>query len=157
MKEEQKEQLKASHSYRLMQKVTLYMDKYYLDGLSGLVPGGVGDMVTALFALVHIYFCGFKLRSIPLTLAILNNVLRDVLMGLLPFFVGNIIDFINKAHSKNMKLIDGYINDDPDIVHEVRRKAWISAATIVVTIAAIGAMVWFLVWLAQKLGTTLFS
>ena len=77
--------------------------------------------------------------------------------GLLPFFVGNIIDFINKAHTKNMKLIDGYINDDPDIVHEVRRKAWISAATIVVTIAAIGAMVWFLVWLAQKLGTTLFS
>ena len=157
MNEERKEQLKASGSYRLMRKVTLYMDQYYLDGFAGLVPGGLGDMVTSAFALVHVYFCMFRLRSLPLTLAILNNVMRDVLMGMLPFFVGGIIDFLNKAHAKNMKLIDGYINDDPVIVHEVRRKAWWSAATLVVTIAAIAVMAWILVWLAQKLGTLVFS
>ncbi|MBP5387689.1 MAG: DUF4112 domain-containing protein, partial [Prevotella sp.] len=118
---------------------------------------GRGDMATSLFAVVHVYFCMFQLRSIPLTLAVLNNVLRDVLMGMLPFFVGSVIDFLNKAHSKNMKLIDGYINDDPAIVQQVRRKAWWSAATLVLFIAAIVAMAWFLVWLAQKLGTALFS
>jgi hypothetical protein len=155
--EERKERLKTSRSYQLMQKVALYMDQYYLDGFAGLVPGGVGDMATSLFAVVHVYFCMFRLRSIPLTLAVLNNVLRDVLMGMLPFFVGGVIDFLNKAHAKNMKLIDGYINDDPVIVQQVRRKAWWSAATLVLFIAAIVAMAWFLVWLAQKLGTALFS
>ena len=157
MKEERRERLKASRSYQLMQKVALYMDQYYLDGFAGLVPGGLGDMATSAFALVHVYFCMFKLRSIPLTLAVLNNVMRDVLMGMLPFFVGSIVDFLNKAHAKNMKLIDGYINDDPVIVHEVRRKAWWSAAMLIVFIAAIAAMAWLLVWLAQKLGTLVFS
>lgn len=133
------------------------MDQYYLDGFAGLVPGGVGDMASSFFALVHVYFCMFRLRSVPLTLAVLNNVLRDVLMGMLPFFIGSVIDFLNKAHARNMKLIDGYINDDPEIVREVRRKAWWSALAIVLTIAAIAGMAWLLVWLAQKLGTALFS
>lgn len=140
-----------------MKQVALYMDQYYLDGIAGLVPGGMGDMVSAFFALVHVYFCMFRLRSIPLTLAVLNNVLRDVLMGMLPFFVGGIIDFLNKAHAKNMKLIDGYINDDPVIVNKVRQKAWLSAVTLIAFIAAIAGMLWLLVWLTQKLGTAVFS
>lgn len=152
-----KEHLKASRSYRLMQKVALYMDQYHLDGVAGLVPGGIGDMVTSLFALVHIYFCMFRLRSVPLTLAVVNNVMRDVLMGMLPFFIGGVIDFLNKAHAKNMKLIDGYINDDPVVVQTVRRKAWQSAAVLVVLISAIVGMVWLLAWLTQKLGTMAFS
>ncbi len=157
MNEKSREELKASRTYQLMQKVALYMDQYYLDGIAGLVPGGLGDMVSALFAIVHVYFCMFRLRSIPLTLAILNNVMRDVLMGMLPFFIGGVIDFLNKAHKKNMKLIDGYINDEPTVVQEVRRKAWISAATLAALIAAIVGMVWLLVWLTQKLGTAIFS
>ena len=156
-KSDRTERLKASFSYRLMQKVARYMDQYDLDGVAGLVPGGIGDIVTSLFALVHIYFCMFRLRSIPLTLAIINNVMRDVLMGMLPFFIGGVIDFLNKAHTKNMKLIDGYINDDPAVVQAVRRKAWQSAAALVVLISAIVGMVWLLAWLTQKLGTMVFS
>ncbi len=149
--------MKESRTYQWMQVIARYMDQYYLDGIAGLVPGGLGDMISALFALVHVYFCMFILRSIPLTLAVLNNVVLDVLMGMLPFFIGGIIDFLNKAHKKNMKLIDGYINDDPVVVHEVNRKAWQSAITLVISIAAIVGMVWLLVWLTQQLGTALFS
>ncbi|MBR6181877.1 MAG: DUF4112 domain-containing protein [Prevotella sp.] len=143
--------------YLMMQKVTRYMDQYHLDGIAGLVPGGLGDIASAIVALVHIYFGMFRLRSIPLTLAILNNVLRDVLMGMLPFFVGDIIDFLNKAHKKNMKLIDGYLDDDAAIIQEVNRKAWQSAAILIVLILAIVGMVWVLIWLTKTLGTVIFS
>lgn len=133
------------------------MDQYYLDGVAGLVPGGLGDMMASAFALVHVYFSLYKLRSVPLTLAVLNNAMRDVLMGMLPFFVGDVIDFFNKSHAKNMKLIDGYIYNDPHVVHELHRKAWQSAAVLVLLLVAIVGMVWFLVWLTKTLGTALFS
>ena len=88
MNDQRRELLKNSRIYHWMRNVARYMDQYYLDGIAGLVPGGVGDTAAGLFALVHVYFSLFKLRSIPLTLAIANNVLRDILMGLLPFFIG---------------------------------------------------------------------
>ena len=157
MNEERIQRLKKSRSYNIMRRVSTYMDQYYLDGVAGLVPGGVGDIATVGFALVHVYFCAFRLRSVPLTLAVLNNVMRDVLMGMLPFFIGDIIDFLNKAHVRNMRLIDGYINNDPAIRQGVRRKAWQCAAILVALIAAVVAMVWLLLWLTKTLGTAIFS
>ena len=106
------EKLRSSRLYRATQAVTLWMDRYNVDGVAGLVPGGVGDIVSAGFAVVHVYFSAFRLRSIPLTLAILNNTLRDIFLGMLPFFVGDVIDFFHKANKRNMALIDGFINDD---------------------------------------------
>lgn len=157
MNDQRRELLKNSRIYHWMRNVARYMDQYYLDGIAGLVPGGVGDTAAGFFALVHVYFSLFKLRSIPLTLAIANNVLRDILMGLLPFFIGDIIDFLNKAHVKNMALIDGFLNNDKAIVHEVNRKAFWSAIILLLLLAAIVAMVYFLIWLTKALGTMLFS
>ena len=156
-KDIRKQRLKSSRSYQMMKKATLYMDQYYIDGLAGLIPGGVGDAAMSVFAAVHVYFCMFKLRSIPLTLAVINNVMRDVLMGMLPFFIGDVIDFLNKAHKKNMVLIDGYINDDETIKSDIQRKAWQSAIILLLLIAAIIGMMWLLVWLTKTLGTALFS
>ena len=65
-KDARKQRLKSSRSYRVMKKVTLYMDQYYLDGIAGLIPGGVGDAAMSLFAAIHVYFCVFRLRSISL-------------------------------------------------------------------------------------------
>ena len=157
MNDQRRELLKNSRIYHWMRNVARYMDQYYLDGIAGLVPGGLGDTAAGLFALIHVYFSLFKLRSIPLTLAIANNVLRDILMGLLPFFIGDIIDFLNKAHVKNMALIDGFLNNDKAIVHEVNRKAFWSAIVLLLLLAAIVTMVYFLIWLTKALGTMLFS
>ncbi len=140
-----------------MQAITAYLDKYYLDAIAGIVPGGIGDAVSALFSLVHVYFSLFKLRSIPLTLAILNNALRDVLLGLIPFYVGDVIDFFHRANKKNMALIDGFINDDQDIIRTVNRKALQSLVLFFVFVAAIFLMLWLLVWIAGKIGTALFT
>lgn len=151
------EKLRSSRLYRATQAVTLWMDRYNVDGVAGLVPGGVGDIVSAGFAVVHVYFSAFRLRSIPLTLAILNNTLRDIFLGMLPFFVGDVIDFFHKANKRNMALIDGFINDDVTIIHEVNRKATQSAAILISLAIAIMLLLWGLVWLTKTLGTALFS
>lgn len=158
IKEEAKKQkLKDSRLYNAMQDITQWMDRYYLDGVAGLVPGGIGDMVSAVFAVVHVYFSAFRLRSIPLTLAILNNTLRDIFLGMLPFFVGDVIDFFHKANKRNMALIDGFLNNNQEIIHEVNRKATQSALVLVALVAAIIGIVYALIWLTQTLGTALFS
>jgi hypothetical protein len=151
------EKLRSSRLYRATQAVTLWMDRYNVDGVAGLVPGGVGDIVSAGFAVVHVYFSAFRLRSIPLTLAILNNTLRDIFLGMLPFFVGDVIDFFHKANKRNMALIDGFINDDDIVIHEVNRKATQSAAILISLAIAIMLLLWGLVWLTKTLGTALFS
>lgn len=133
-----------------MQRLTAYLDKYYLDAIAGFVPGGVGDVVGALFGLVHVYFSLFFLRSLPLTFAILNNSLRDVFMGMIPFYVGDVIDFFHKANRKNMELIDGFINEDQEIIHTVNRKAWQFGLSVLVLVLLIFAMLALLVWLAEK-------
>ena len=158
IKEEAKKlKLKDSRLYNAMQDITQWMDRYYLDGVAGLVPGGIGDMVSAVFAVVHVYFSAFRLRSIPLTLAILNNTLRDIFLGMLPFFVGDVIDFFHKANKRNMALIDGFLNNNQEIIHEVNRKATQSALVLVALVAAIIGVVYALIWLTQTLGTALFS
>ena len=73
-----------------MNGLTRYMDRYYLDALIGVIPGW-GDAIALLSVVPFVYFSLRVIRSIPLTLAVLNNALRDVLMGMIPFFVGDII------------------------------------------------------------------
>ena len=62
------------------------------------VPGGVGDVLTSALALPFIYFALVQVRSIPLTLAVICNVLKDALLGSIPFFIGDIIDVFNRSY-----------------------------------------------------------
>lgn len=123
------------------------MDRYYLDGIVGLLPGGVGDTITTILSLPIIYFCVFQVRSIPLTLAVICNALIDVALGLIPFFIGDVIDFFYMSYLKNLKMIRGYVDGDKKIVTEVNRKAWISAILIVVLCVIIYFLIKLLIWL----------
>lgn len=156
-KEIRKEALRNSKLYHHIKKVTQLADGYYLDFVIGLIPGGFGDILGGLFSLSHVYFGLFKLRSIPLTLALLNNMLRDVFLGMLPFYVGDAIDFFYKSNKKNMALIDGFVNDDKDIIHQVNKKAIQAAIVFFLLIAGIILLLWLLVLLADKIGSILFT
>ena len=156
-KEIRKEALRNSKLYHHIKKVTQLADGYYLDFVIGLIPGGFGDILGGLFSLSHVYFGLFKLRSVPLTLALLNNMLRDVFLGMLPFYVGDAIDFFYKSNKKNMALIDGFINDDKDIIHQVNKKAIQAAIVFFLLIAGIMLLLGLLVLLANKIGSILFT
>ena len=130
-KEEKLRELQESDSYQLISFITTLSDKYFLDPIIGLFPV-VGDFITSVVGLPFIYVTLVKVRSIPLTLAVIYNYLIDMLLGCIPFWIGDIIDFFNKAHIKNMKLITHYVQDDKATVNEVNSKALRTAFLIVI-------------------------
>ena len=111
--------------------ITLLADKYFLDALLGFVPS-VGDLVSSVFGLPFIYVTLFKVKSIPLTLAVIYNYLVDILLGSIPFFIGDAIDFFCKAHVKNLDLITHYVEGDKKTIRQVRSKALLTAFLIIV-------------------------
>lgn len=77
---QRRKRLMDNRAYQTMQGLTRYMDRYYLDALIGIVPGW-GDAIALASAVPFVYFSARVIRSVPLTLAVLNNALRDVLMA----------------------------------------------------------------------------
>ena len=143
-RELRRKRLMENKVYQTMGSVTRYMDRYYLDALMGFVPGW-GDAIAVLSVVPFVYFSLRVIRSIPLTLAVLNNALRDVLMGMIPFFVGDIIDFFHRANLQNMDMIQGFVDGDETIIKQVNQRAWQSAIVLVVLLLLIGLMIWALV------------
>ena len=135
-KERKRQELLNCTSYSLSEGVATLMDKYFLDAIIGLVPG-VGDVLSSVFMMPQLYLCIFKIRSIPLTLAVMLNIVIDACLGLIPFWIGNICDLFNRAYIKNMRLINGFVQDDKEVIEEVNRKAIISAVLILIFIGII--------------------
>lgn len=152
-KEAKREALMSTTSYRIMDKTARYMDKYFLDPIIGLIPGGVGDVLSSFLAIPFIYFALVQVKSIPLTLAVICNVLKDALLGSIPFFIGDIIDVFNRSYFANLRLITGYVNDDKAVIHEVNRKATWSAIFIVI----LCVLIYFIVKWAIELGNWIVS
>jgi len=65
----------------------------------------------------------------------------DMILGMIPYFVGNIIDFFYKAHRKNLDMIVGYIKDDQSVIDEVNRKAVWSAILLIILIVVFVLMI----------------
>ena len=130
-REKEIRELKASKAYKFISTVTTLADRYFLDALLGLVPS-VGDLVSSFFGLPFIYVTLFKVKSIPLTLAVIYNYLVDILLGSIPFFIGDAIDFFSKAHVKNLDLITRYVEGDKKTIRQVRSKALLTAFLIII-------------------------
>lgn len=142
-RQQRRQRLMDNRVYQAMSLATKYMDRYYIDAIIGFVPGW-GDLITILSALPFIYFSAVVIKSIPLTLAVINNSLRDVLLGLIPFFVGDIIDIFHRANSQNMQMIQGFVDGDKLVIDKVNRRALQSALVIVLLLALIVLMLWLL-------------
>ena len=142
-RQQRRQRLMDNRVYQAMSLATKYMDRYYIDALIGFVPGW-GDLITILSALPFVYFSAVVIKSVPLTLAVINNSLRDVLLGLIPFFVGDIIDIFHRANSQNMQMIQGFVDGDKLVIDKVNRRALQSALVIVLLLALIVLMLWLL-------------
>ena len=130
--------------YQTMEALTRYMDRYHLDALIGVIPGW-GDAIALLSAVPFVYFSTRVIKSVPLTLAVLNNALRDVLMGMIPFFVGDIIDFFHRANIQNMQMIQGFVDGDEAVIKQVNQRAWQSAIVLIILLLLIAVMIWVLI------------
>ena len=141
---QRRKRLMDNKAYQTMEGLTRYMDRYYLDALIGVIPGW-GDAVTLLCVVPFVYFSLRVIKSIPLTLAVLNNALRDVLMGMIPFYIGDVIDIFHRANIKNLQTIQGFVDGDEAIIKQVNQRAWQSAIVLIVLLLLIILMIWLLI------------
>ena len=142
--ERRRQRLMNNKAYQMMEGLTRYMDRYYLDALIGVIPGW-GDTIALLSAVPFVYFSARVIKSVPLTLAILNNALRDVLMGMIPFFLGDIIDIFHRSNIQNMQMIQGFVDGDEAIIKQVNQRAFQSAIVLAVLLLLIALMIWALI------------
>ena len=140
MTNEKQEIIRNSVSYKLVHAIALWMDRRLLDPLIGLVLPGFGDALTSVLAVPYLYLSIVKLKSIPLTLAIVCNILLDVLIGIIPY-IGVVGDVFKRAFTRNEAMIKGYVEGDRAIMQEIDRKAVGMAFLIVILCGLIYAMV----------------
>lgn len=140
MTNEKQEIIRNSVSYKLVHAIALWMDRCLLDPLIGLVLPGFGDALTSVLAVPYLYLSIVKLKSIPLTLAIVCNILLDVLIGIIPY-IGVVGDVFKRAFTRNAAMIKGYVEGDRAIMQEIDRKAVGMAFLIVILCGLIYAMV----------------
>lgn len=140
MTNEKQEIIRNSVSYKLVHAIALWMDRRLLDPLIGLVLPGFGDALTSVLAVPYLYLSIVKLKSIPLTLAIVCNNLLDVLIGIIPY-IGVVGDVFKRAFTRNAAMIKGYVEGDRAIMQEIDRKAVGMAFLIVILCGLIYAMV----------------
>lgn len=141
-----------SRFYRTLQQIARWMDTYYLDPILGfLLPAGLGDFVSALMAIPFIVFSLFVAKSISLTLAIINHTLWDILIGLIPFFVGDVLDVVSRPYRRNLQLIEGYLAGDKSTIRHLQKHVAITLFAILLCCTLIyfmfKAVLWFGEWI----------
>ena len=142
--------LGESRTYGWLQRASELMDRYYVDAALGFaIPGGIGDAIAALISVVYVAFTAIKIRSFALTLAIINNTLRDILLGMIPFYVGDIIDVFHRSNQQNMALIKGFVEGDEEIIKTVNRKAAYSVVIFICLCILIYFMIKIVIWAGQ--------
>ncbi len=152
MTNEKQKIIRNSVSYKLVHAIALWMDRRLLDPLIGLVLPGFGDALTSVLAVPYLYLSIVKLKSIPLTLAIVCNILLDVLIGIIPY-IGVVGDVFKRAFTRNAAMIKGYVEGDRAIMQEIDRKAVGMAFLIVILCGLIYAMVLAAVKIVEWIGS----
>ena len=103
-----REKMMNRSSYRIMVGTAKYMDKYFLDPILGFVlPAGIGDALSSVLAFPFIYYSLCVVKSIPLTLAVIYNILMDVLIGAIPFYIGDVLDVFKRSYVENLRWLPG--------------------------------------------------
>ena len=147
---ETRQRLEKGKSYKWLQKISDIMDRYYLDAALGFaIPGGIGDAIAAVFSIGYVLFSAIGVRSFPLPLALMNNTLRDVVLGMIPFYLGDIFDIFHRSNRQNMALIRGFVEGDQAIIHAVNRKAGISIVIFILLCVLLYFMIRLVIWAAQ--------
>lgn len=153
-KEKRRYEIEQSGSYMAVKKISKVMDDWYLDSILGFIlPVGLGDTIPSLLVIPYIYISLAKVHSVPLTLAVIFNILKDMLLGMIPFFIGDIIDVFNKGYKQNMKLIIGFVEDDREVIKKVNEKAFAMALGIVI----VCVLIYFCIKMLIGLGNWIFG
>ena len=153
-KKADKERIEGNFTYKSVSYTSKIMDKYYIDPILGVVCPELGDGITQAFALTAINMSMFTIKSVPLTLAVIYNVLIDLVSGAIPI-LGDIFDAHHKSFEKNRHLIVGFVEDDHEIINEVNKGAIKAVIGIIICCIiiylCISMAISFFHWISSKL------
>ena len=106
------------------------------DGILGLIPG-VGDLITASMS-VYVIVRSATLGAPPsLLMRMGGNVLFENLIDMIPLF-GNIFYFFWKANSRNLVLLENFLQEPRST--QTRARIWV-ALTISAILVLVGGMI----------------
>ena len=135
--------------YQVVSMIANFMDKMFLDPMMGFVFPAFGDALMSVLVIPYLYISIFKVKSLSLTLAIILNTLIDIMIGIIPFGIGDVLDIFHRSYSKNLKLINGFVAHDEEVIKEINKKMWI----IVILIIVVSIIIFMLFKLAFSLIT----
>ena len=122
-KEERRKVLEQDWGYRMVKWISIAMDKWFIDPIIGFLVPGFGDVLTSVMTVPFIYVALCKVKSVPLTLAIIYITLMDILFGIIPL-VGDVFDMFNRSYRISYRMIVGFVEGDKRIIKEVNTKAF---------------------------------
>ena len=72
-KAEKRRQLENDFDYKVVKGISVAFDGYFLDPIIGFIIPGAGDVLTSICAIPFIWVAAARVKSIPLTLAVIYN------------------------------------------------------------------------------------
>ena len=126
--------------------------RFGLDALFGLVPG-LGDIAGAVAAVYALHVARLLRAPGTIQLAILGNITIDALVGTIPV-AGDLFDFVYKAQTRNLKLLDDWMHTPHEAVRRSRRGLLFVPIAIfsvfaLLTIFGFWLLILFVRWLAN--------
>lgn len=127
-----REALENDGDYALLKGISTVLDgRIPLDPIIGLFLPEFGDLLSFVLGLPYLRVALFKVKSIPLTLAVASNMVIDLLIGAVPI-AGDVFDVFFRSYKKSYRLIVGFVEDDAEIVKMVKRRAFVNLALIAI-------------------------
>ena len=130
--------------------------RFGVDALFGLIPG-LGDVAGALVAVYALRVARNLGAPAAVQLQMLSNVALDALVGTVPL-VGDLFDFAFKAQTRNLALLDAWMDTPHETARRSRRGLLLIPLDVLVvfmtlTIVGIWVLFLFFQWLFSLSGS----
>lgn len=117
--------------------------RFGIDPLLSLLPG-VGDTASTAVSLGTLVLAAGYGTSGKVLWRMTVNILIDYAVGLVPF-VGDLLDFGFKSHSRNLELLTDHFEGRPSRPFRLGWKVWAILGLLLALVAVVVALGWMLV------------
>lgn len=126
--------------------------RFGLDALMGLVPG-LGDIAGGVIAVYALHVARQLGAPGVIQLHMLSNIALDASIGTIPV-IGDLFDFVFKAQTRNLALLDDWLQTPHEVTKRSRRGLILVPLAIVVVFATLTILgIWLLFILLHGLLT----
>jgi hypothetical protein len=126
-----------------------WLDHRFVDPLLGVMLPGVGDLLGSALGLYPVFLAWQRRAPKALLARMLLNLAADAAGGAIPI-LGDVWDFLFRAHARNLALLQARARDGAVRGHW--SDTLIVGAALLVFVAALAAPVLAVVWLWRAIG-----